>query len=582
MVIDNVNQLTAEDLAAVDPAYWADFKRIRLQKGLWSPLHRQYLLEPMQYYGRRICYMKATQGGFTETEILKSLHGMIYKRYPGGVLYLFPTAKDIKDFSQARFGPLIRANPRSIGKYLDKTTDNATLKKIGDACLYLRGGTLSKSVGDTMDAMEASGLRGITVDRIVYDELDIMDDDVIDKADGRLGDSDTEEEVFISNPVLPDSGIAAIFEKSDQRHWFRKCLHCDKTPTVNDTLPWFVDPKNGWISAELSFPGCVKYNTNGRGYIACPTCGRAVANEPGKWVPTRPENTHYMQGYRWSQLTSAKRDPGEILTLFNDPPRKKEDIVRLRLGLPYVAAEDRLTKSEVLGCCQGYNQMSKHEGPCAMGIDCQKPKRIVIGARTGRDSYSIFRVAGSSDSEWNEIVEWVRKFNVKSVVVDIRPYEDQARTFQKRMMKLGVRVFLCEYSESTPIGSMFNTKSGICKVNRTEVMDGTHRLVTTLGKLQIPRRCPEVDEYAKQMCATAKVLETNKRTRQSVYRYRKLGPDDYRHATNYFMLACQTGRVGQASTGQRRRRDTYARNDKAGSSEYGRRQAQATMNRRVG
>ncbi len=563
MLIETANELTADDLAAVDPAYWATMKKIRLQKGHWSFDRRKYLLEPMQTLTRRVCYQKATQGGFTELEVNKSLHGQIHGRYPRGVLYLFPTANDIRDFSQARFGPLISSNPMAIGRFV-QSTNSAQLKRIKDSFLYLRGGTLPKTLD--FDAREAASLRGISVDRVVYDEMDLMDADAIAKAKQRMGDSDVKEEVYISNPTLPDFGISEVFARSDQRHWFRKCLSCGE-----------------FTCAELEFPGCVKYRGDGTGYIACKKCGKEVPPDPGEWVASDRDKSDYMHGYRWSQLSSYQNDPGEILEEFNDPPEgNKADIVRLRLGLPYVAAEDRLTKAEVLGCCQEYNQMARHEGPCAMGIDCQKPKRIVIGARTGRDRYSIFRVAGSSDPEWNEIVDWVRKFNVKSVVVDIRPYEDQARTFQKRMMKLGVRVFLCEYSESTPIGSMFNTKSGICKVNRTEVMDGTHRLVTTPGKLMIPRRCPEIEEFAKQMCATAKVLETNKRTRQSVYRYRKLGPDDYRHATNYFWLACQNTRVGQASTGHRRERDTYARNDRAGSAAINGRRSHATNHRRVG
>jgi hypothetical protein len=35
----------------------------------------------------------------------------------------------------------------------------------------------------------------------------------------------------------------------------------------------------------------------------------------------------------------------------------------------------------------------------------------------------------------------------------------------------------------------------------------------------------------------AKVLEEDERRGTKVYRYRKLGPDHYRHATNYFELA---------------------------------------------
>ncbi len=568
MKIEDVNQLTAEDLAAVDPAYWANMHQIRLQKGVWSFDRRQYLLEPMQTLVRRVCYQKATQGGFTETEVNKSLHGQIHGRYPRGVLYLFPTANDIRDFSQARFGPLISSNPKAIGRFV-QSTNSAQLKRIKDSFLYLRGGTLPKTLD--FDAREAASLRGISVDRVVYDEMDLMDSDAIQKARGRMYDCPTEdrEEVYISNPTLPDFGIAERFARSDQRHWFRKCGACGE-----------------FTCAELEFPGCVKYRSGGTGFIACKKCGKEVRPDPGEWVASEREKSAYMHGYRWSQLSSYQNDPGEILEEFNDPPEGNlADIVRLRLGLPYVAAEDRLTKSEVLGCCQEYNQMSRHEGPCAMGIDCQKPKRIVIGARTGKDRYSVFRVRPYSDTDWGGVVDIARKFNVKSAVIDIRPYEDSARECQKKLKKMGVMAYLCEYSETTPIGPMFNKKTGICKANRTEVLDLSHRIVCNPGQVQLPRRCPEILVFADQMCATAKTKQIDKRSNLIVYRYRgKLGgkSDDYRHAFTYFLLACQSGRVGQASTGQRRRRDTYARNDRAGSRANGIRQAQATMSRRVG
>lgn len=530
--------LSVQDLASVDAAYWACLNKIRLQKGIWSFDKRQYLLEPMQTDCRRRCYMKATQGGFTELEVIKNLHGMIFRRYPRGVLYLFPTTDDVREFSKARFGPLIDANPTSIGSYV-RNTDTASLKKVHDAFLYLRGAVLSQRL--EIDARESAKLRSISVDKCDFDELDLMDPDVIEKAKGRMGDSEVKEEAYISNPTLPDFGIAAVFANSDQRHWFRKC-ECGE-----------------FTCAELEFPGCVKYRPDGSGYIACKKCGREVSPDPGEWVPQNRDKSDYMHGYRWSQLTSYQNDPGEILADYMDPPDGNlADVVRLRLGLPYVAAEDRLTVAEVLGCCGDYPQLNSHPGPCAMGIDCQKPKRIIIGIRSGPNRFKILRVAGLS--EWNDITDMAYRFNVKSAVVDIRPYEDSARTWQKAMR---FKVFLCEYSESTALGSMYNDNTGIVKVNRTEIMDTTHRLVTTQGLLTIPRNCPQIKQFATQVCATAKVLETNKRTRTSVYRYRKLGPDDYRHGLNYFYLAASSGRIGIASDRGRKKRQTHAKSNYA-------------------
>ncbi len=532
----------AQALARVDAAYWAELRKIRLQKGVWSFSKRDYLLEPMHERIRRVCYQKATQGGYTELEVLKSLHGMIYGMYPRGVLYLFPTANDIRDFSQARFGRLISSNPKVIGNFV-QSTNSAHLKRVRDAFLYLRGGTLAKTLD--FDAREAASLRGISVDRVVYDEEDLMDPEAIAKARQRMGDSDVKEEVHISNPTLPGYGVSKHFEASDQRYRHRKCSACGE-----------------YTCAILEFPACVKMRKDGTGYVACKKCGKEVPPDPAVWVAKYPDRSDYMHGYQWSQLESYQNDPGEILAEYTDPPEGNlADIVRLRLGKPYVAAEDRLRQSDVLSCCGDYGQLNSSDGPCAMGIDCQKPKRVVIGARTGRDSYSVFRVMPYGDHSWDGLTDLVRRFNVKSVVIDIRPYEDSARECQKRLNRLGVIVFLCEYSETTPIGSSFNTKSGICKVNRTEVLDQSHRVVTTQGKLNLPHRCPEIEEFAKQMCATAKILDPKK----GHYRYRKLGTDDYRHAMNYFILAADGRRVGTANNAVRRSRPRYAVNDRQDS-----------------
>jgi len=320
-------ELTPQDIAGTDAAYWATLNRIKLQKGVWSFDDRPYLVEPMQARlmdaPRRRCFMKATQGGFTEQQVCETLWGLRYGYYKRGVLYLFPTTDDVREFSKARFGPLIKANPLAIGQFV-QDTDTAALKRVGDAFLYLRGGTLSTHL--EVDARESTKLRGISVDKVVYDELDLMDPDVMTKAQGRMGDSDVREEVYISNPTLPDFGIAAVFARSDQRHWFRRC-GCGE-----------------WTCAELEFPNLIGKDEAGKGYIACKKCGKAVGISPGEWVAQEPSKSDYMWGYRWSQLSSAQNDPAEILEQYENPPNdNRADIVRLRLGLPFVSAEDKLT-----------------------------------------------------------------------------------------------------------------------------------------------------------------------------------------------------------------------------------------------
>ena len=57
------------------------------------------------------------------------------------------------------------------------------------------------------------------------------------------------------------------------------------------------------------------------------------------------------------------------------------------------------------------------------------------------------------------------------------------------------------------------------------------------------------------------MVVANKRTDSELYQYRKLGDDDYRHATGYFVLACESGHIGITRVGNRPKRSAYARDD---------------------
>lgn len=520
----NSNQYDPEEFAVVDALYWALYNKIRLQSGDFSLENHEYQAGPMQSEARIKCYMKATQGGFTEGEVLATLWGLIHGRYPQGVLYMFPTTDDVNEFSKSRFNPLISNNAISIGKFI-KSTDTTSLKKINDAFLYLRGARLSMSVGVGDTGKESSKLRSIPVDRCVFDEVDLMDEAIIAKAKGRMGHSKIKEEVYISNPTIPGYGIDKIWEKSDKRHLFRTCSCGHKT------------------CAELSFPECVHLRKDGTGFIACGKCGKSVGIENVEWVPQRLEQNINIEGYRWSQLSSPFNDPAEILDEINNPPQGNlSDVYRLRLGLPHIPAEDALTKDKVLACCGGDLMSTYHKGPCAMGVDIGKVKHVVIGPRIGKDRYEIVKLARVSD--WNDIHDLAMKYNVKSAVIDIRPYEDSARSFQKSET---YKIFLCEYNENSVMGANYNTTSGIVKQNRTEACDSTHRLIDEC-RIKLPRRCPEVDVFTQQICNMAKVLETNKRTGTGVFRYRTInsGGDHYRHALNYFLMAAKPTMVASS------------------------------------
>ncbi len=518
---------TPEQCAAANCGYWVKLKHIKLQSSKFSFVDHEYQMEVMNSTVRRKSVRKATQGGFTEIEVLDSLHGMIYKLLSQGVLYLFPTTDDVGEFSKSRFNPLITANRTAIGQYVKssgKGTDTASLKKIHDAFLYLRGARLSQKISDLN---ESSKLKSIPVDRVVFDEVDHMDEAVIGKARGRMGHSELKQERYLSNPLVPGEGIDKIFATSDQRYWFRKCGSCGEYTCAE--LFFMEDPER-----------CVGVRTDGTGYIACKKCGREVFIRDGEWIPQYKDNSDFMHGYHWSQLSSAFNDPLEILSDFRNPPEGNiADIYRLRLGLPYIAAEDKLTKDQVRECCCNDGMLANHSGPCAMGVDVGKTKHIVIGTRIGNDRYKLIKMA-RLDS-WNDIRDLGLKFNVKSCVIDIRPYQDTVKEFQAANPKFNI--FLCEYSDNPAYTRHWDTNPktlNVVKDYRTALFDASHRMV--IDGLVIPRREPEVDEFIKQMCACYKVLEVNKKTGARQYRYKGKN-EHYRNALNYFLLAASGHRI---------------------------------------
>ena len=518
----SIDQLK-KDAAQVDCGYWAtQANKIHLQKGDYSFEGREYLIEPMSSTFRRRCYMKSAQGGGSLAEILKSFHGMIHGYLPYGVFYLFPSDKDMQDYSKGVMNPIVQSNP-CIKKWVKAgkgASDAASLKSVNGANLYLRGAGLSQIIEGEG---ESAALKGISSDKVVFDEIELMDPMAIAKAIGRMKNSRVKEEVYIGNPGIPGRGIDEIFSLSDQRHWFRRC-GCGE-----------------WTCAELTFPECVKIRTDGTGYIGC-KCGKRIFVRDGEWVAREREKSDRMHGYRWSCLTSPNNDPAEILADFVNPPQGNlADIYRLSLGLPYVATEDRLTIPQVYSRC-GQSVMGMSDpGPCAFGLDVGKIKHLVIGKRTGRKNFQIVKVARLSD--WDDISRMITKFNCTSGVIDARPYEDEARRFQKAHH---LRIFLCEYSETTPVGTTWNPKTKMVKVNRTEICDATHNLVTQDGSLILPRRSPELDEFARQVCDPAKSQEINKKTKQVLYRY-KGKEDHYRHALNYFLMAAEKTGVSERS-----------------------------------
>jgi len=528
-----VRPATIEDSMRVDCEAWIYHMGITLRGSPFKIEGHEYEIDILNCGARRQCAIKGAQMGLTEVNVLRTLHGHIYNRYPQGSLYLFPTRDDVTDFSKGRFQPLITDNA-SIQKHV-MNTDAANIKRVGSSMLYFRGARAGKKIGGIKST--SSALKSVPVDRIVYDERDEMSDEMVDLASERISHSEIQEEFFLSTPTIPDYGIDRLYQQSDQQVWMLRCQKCNKDTCL-----------------EIEFPSCLRVNADETVDRVCIYCGNVIYPRDGQWVAQYPDKTKDMVGWWISQLNSVYVEPKKILDLYNNPPNGNvTEIYNSKLGMAHIEAENRLTISDLNNCSRNYPMAaSVTTTPCAMGVDVGKELHVVIGYRSNKKTKDIIKLARVSN--FNDVMDLAKRFNVRCAVFDFYPETRKIREFKE---DASFAVFGCYYHDSQKGVPTWDWKNGTIKVNRTEMCDASHNAVIN-GDIILPRKeILEVREYTKEMCNIAKVLEEEPETGSKEYKYRKLGSDHYRHATNYFLLACEKVGIAPAQTQDGHYLDTY-------------------------
>lgn len=507
-------------IEAIDCFHWITNNEVSLSHGPWRLQGHEYQVPWLQCDAPEQCFIKGAQIGATEALVLKTLHGTIHGRYTAGALYLFPTRDDVKDFSKARFDPLIEVNP-CISGYV-QSTDAQNIKQVGRGFLYLRGARSTKNVAGAKKS--SSQLKSIPVDRVVFDERDEMDDDMVNLARERVSHSYIKEIISLGTPTIPDYGIDALYKSSDQRVWFIRCTHCQKETCL-----------------ELEFPNGLTRRPDGSVFRSCIHCGKEIFPHFGTWRPLYPDRSKQLVGWWISQLNSVYIEPRRILELYEDPPKGDlSEVMNSKLGRAYIPAENRLSINEVYSCCSMDAMASKHDGPAAMGVDVGRELHVVIAVRKTRNTLKIIW-CGRVES-FNDLHDLAHRFGVKSAVIDLKPEIRKVREFQKAEP---FSVFACDYVETRVGLTQWDERDRVIKCNRTEICDASHQLFTEPGRVELPRRNTELDQFAREAIQIAKVLEEDEDTGAKVYRYKKLGADHYRHAMNYCMLASE--RIGSLS-----------------------------------
>ncbi len=509
----------------MSPWVWAIHNGLIINKQKFNLGDHPYEQIVMDRTRQKVCRKWAAQMGKTLPTIITELHHCAYGYYPQGSMFIFPNTGLVERFSKSRFTPMIEDNP-FLQRYI-RATDTIELKRVGKSNLYFVGGKVLQKIGG--EQKTSAALKSEPVDSLNFDEYDEIDQNIALLALDRIGHSEVKFESYTSTPSIPDFGIDKMYSESDQHVWQIKCEHC-----------------NEYTCLEIEFPELIRQEGGGRWYRACKKCGREIRPVGGLWVPAYPGRE--IEGTWISRLNLADKyvNLGDILKRYMDPPLgDMGKVMNGDLGMAYIAAENRLTASDMLAILGRDPMMANHPGPTAMGVDVGNDFHVMIFDRPTDKAVRLVKAVhlGSDKmTNFNVLHDLITLFHVKCCVIDFAPAQSKVRSFRDAEAGAGCEVFGNIYQDEMRGVVNWDAKNGVVRENRTEICDNVHDLVITSGAFLLPRNSEIILDVIKHFCNLAKVLEEDQQTGSKEYRWRKLGPDHYRHAAHYALLASK--RIG--------------------------------------
>jgi len=370
--------------------------------------------------------------------------------------------------------------------------------------LYLRG------------LRSAISAKSAPADKLVFDEIDEAPPEMVDLARKRLDHSEFQEIEVLSTPTIPDFGVDAWFQLTDQRYRYYKCSHCNK-----------------YTCFERDFPDCLSVTSEGVKRV-CRKCRQPLdlASKDAVYVadyPNKEYNGRKAIGFRISQLHSPYIN---LETLWEDYQNSKypADFYNSRLAQAYIDASNRLDAAHVLGLCGSDGMDYNSKEPCCIGVDIGPNKHHVVVAR--KEYGDIYRVIYIGETDWGGLELMLDRYNA-TMVMDGMPEPDRARELSK---KHPYKIWSCFYTKSGSVSVKWDDSASKVTVYQSQAMDASHS-VLQMGKVVLPKRSDIIKEFATHCHNVARKKVEDEETGDIRYQWIKLGADHYRKAFNFMILA---------------------------------------------
>lgn len=349
-----------------------------------------------------ICCMKAAQIGFTTYEILKTAHEA--KFIGEDILYVLPTADDVKRFSGGKTNKIIAHNP--ILQTWTKDKDSVEQKQFGKATIYYQGSWVDRAA------------LMITAKKLVIDEYDRCKQDIVEMYSSRLQSVANPKKAFFSNPSLVDFGIHKFYKLSDQKKWH--ITHsCGERFVMDET--------------------CIDYQQE---IYKCSKCSGEIIDEErrtGEWIATSEGK---WSGY-WIPLWIAPWMPADKIC---EMKREKspEYFSNFVAGLPYAGSGDKVNATTITNCLS--TEVNTHEDRVIIGVDTGLPIHIVCANKQGYFYYDKLGDPSQGQDPYGQLEKLLLRWKKSIIIAD---QGGDLIGIRKLQAKYPGRVFLVWYRADT-------------------------------------------------------------------------------------------------------------------------------------
>lgn len=473
---------------------------------------------------------KSSQCGASEFS-LATLLWMTDRNLKGwhGSGLVFPATQQLHDHLKARVFPIMEM------PYFSSKLKNANLRffRWNDKPIYFRGGQTRRD------------LISFPADFIVLDEFDEFEDPItiIPTMEARLNASLYKWILGISTPTYPDIGIDRAYSMSNQHNWYVHCDRCHKafSPLVEIQATGF---ENCVVQSPL---------TNVVGF-QCPHCHDLTQTNgaQGEWVcDIKADNQRY--GYSVSRLFVRNGNLKVLMDKYYGALNIQE-FYNSDLGLPYAPANAKLQIGDIVNASIGVSEIPFGSSePTWMGVDVGLKCHYVIGRPL---ESGLKEVIAYGVCTFDELFDIEKRFNVRSCVIDLRPYETEV----KKHITGRRGFFACDFNTGNQedwysfklADDETRTTSRIIKADRTQSCDHVINEISVKKSLILPRMAKDDLRFRNQMVAPTRMDLSDNKTGDIKAVYNSGGKaDHFFFAMAYMLLAFEMRRTSIARLGLR-------------------------------